>query len=105
MSSEQDGIDEAADAWRARKGSDPNETYQTDGHGRHWPDPGDPPEGATAAMRSRYANVQYLVGALRDYASSYYSSNWEYAAGYRAGLRRAAQLLVNWVQGRKLWDR
>jgi hypothetical protein len=99
MSSEQDGIDEAADAWRARKGSDPF------GSPRHWPDPGDPPEGATAAMRSRYANVQYLVGALRDYASSYYSSNWEYAAGYRAGMRRAAQLLVNWVQEKKLWDR
>ena len=56
-------------------------------------------------MRSRYANVQYLVGALRDYASSYYSSNWEYAAGYRAGMRRAAQMLVNWVQEKKLWDR
>jgi len=99
MSSEQDDIDAAADARRASKGGDPLGSH------RHWPDPGDPPEGASAAMRSRYANVQYLVGALRDYASSYYSSNWEYAAGYRAGMRRAAQLLVNWVQGKKLWDR
>ena len=91
--------DAAADARRARKGGDPF------GPPRHWPDPGGPPEGASAAMRSRYANVQYLVGALRDYASSYYSSNWEYAAGYRAGMRRAAQMLVNWVQEKKLWDR
>ena len=74
--------------------------------GGHWPDPGDPPEGATAAMRSRYANVEFLVNRLRQYAYDYYSTNVDFAAGYGAGMRKASQVMVNWVKGKdNLWDR
>ena len=94
MSSEQDDIDAAADAQRDNFGGD-----------RRWPDPGDPPEDATAAIRGRYATVGYLVDALRRYASEYYSSNTDYMNGYHAGMRKAAGMLVNWLKGRGLWDR
>lgn len=73
--------------------------------GRHWPDPGDPAEDATPALRNRYAVVGYLVDRFRDYAATYYSSNPDYQAGYQAGMRKSAIALVNWLKGKDLWDR
>jgi hypothetical protein len=73
--------------------------------GRAWPDPGEPPDGSTAHVQSRYTTVGILVDALRKYAAEYYSSNRDYRDGYRAGMRKSAQLLVNWLHGKGFWDR
>lgn len=69
-------------------------------HGRHWPEPGDPPEGSGAAGWEWYASVGALIDSLRKFAREYYSSDLSYMHGYQDGMRKSAMMIVDWLRGK-----